>query len=85
MLISKVEKLGKTLLSISKRSNPIRAIKTKHGIIHPEPKKECYGIFSVILTIASGLFVGAMVSKNIANFLEENDLFVPSDDDDDDD
>lgn len=32
-----------------------------------------------------GLLIGAMISKNIANFLEENELFVPSDDDDDED
>lgn len=33
----------------------------------------------------AGLFIGATISKNIANFLEENELFVPSDDDDDED
>lgn len=33
----------------------------------------------------AGLLIGAMISKNIANFLEENELFVPSDDDDDED
>lgn len=33
----------------------------------------------------SGLLIGATISKNIANFLEENELFVPSDDDDDED
>lgn len=31
-----------------------------------------------------GLQVGAVISKNIASFLEENDLFSPQDDDDDD-
>lgn len=31
-----------------------------------------------------GLLIGAVISKNIASFLEENDLFVPSEDDDDD-
>jgi hypothetical protein len=30
------------------------------------------------------LQVGAFISKNIASFLEENDLFSPQDDDDDD-
>jgi len=29
-------------------------------------------------------FIGANISKKIAHFLEENDLFVPSDDDEDD-
>lgn len=31
----------------------------------------------------SGLLVGAIISKNIASFLEENDLFIVSDEDDD--
>lgn len=30
-----------------------------------------------------GLLVGAFISKNIASFLEENDLFIPDDEDDD--
>lgn len=86
MLIARVKEIGKNLHFITKRSPDLnRTIKTKHGIIHPEPKKVSFGILRVLLTIASGLFVGAMISKNIANFLEENDLFVPSDDDDDDD
>ncbi|XP_044755363.1 essential MCU regulator, mitochondrial [Coccinella septempunctata] len=86
MLFPRFKRIGKTLLLLSNEpSNSIRTIKTKHGIIHPEPKKVSFGIIRVLLTIASGLFVGAMISKNIANFLEENDLFVPSDDDDDDD
>lgn len=35
--------------------------------------------------LLAGLLIGAAISKNIANFLEENELFVPSDDDDDED
>jgi len=38
----------------------------------------------VAATISTGLLLGAGISKNIASFLEENELFVPSDDDDDD-
>lgn len=44
-----------------------------------------FGLIGVILTVIPGLLIGATISKNMANFLEENDLFVPSDDDDDDD
>lgn len=43
----------------------------------------CY--FQIVFTVVPGLFIGAGISKTIANFLEENELFVPSDDDDDDD
>lgn len=38
----------------------------------------------VTLATSLGIFTGAEISKNIASFLEENELFVPSDDDDDD-
>lgn len=39
----------------------------------------------MVFTVVPGLLIGAGISKNIANFLEENELFVPDDDDDDDD
>jgi len=61
------------------------ATSTKHGVILPEPQKVSLGILKVLFTVIPGLLIGAGISKNIANFLEENDLFVPSDDDDDDD
>lgn len=62
-----------------------RATSTPSGAILPEPKGPRFGFVGIICGVAFGLFVGAAISKNIANFLEENDLFVPSDDDDDDD
>ena len=62
-----------------------RATTTPSGAILPEPKRPRFGFLGIICGIAFGLFIGATISKNIANFLEENDLFVPSDDDDDDD
>lgn len=58
---------------------------TRSGAILPEPKTTPFGFFGVISGVVIGLFIGATISKNVANFLEENDLFVPSDDDDDDD
>lgn len=75
------------LMSSSKcYQNSIRtAVKTKSGTILPEPQVTTFGIIRVILTVVPGLLIGAAISKNIANFLEENELFVPSDDDDDDD
>ncbi|KAK5644709.1 hypothetical protein RI129_006009 [Pyrocoelia pectoralis] len=60
-------------------------IRTPSGGIISEPSRIPFGVLRVIFTVASGLLIGAAISKNIANFLEENDLFVPSDDDDDDD
>lgn len=61
------------------------ATSTKHGIILQEPHRTSFGVIKIFFTVVPGLLIGAAISKNIANFLEENDLFVPSDDDDDDD
>ncbi|CAG9786858.1 unnamed protein product [Diatraea saccharalis] len=61
------------------------ATTTPTGAILPEPEKQPFGLLSVICAVVPGLLIGAAISKNIANFLEENELFVPSDDDDDDD
>lgn len=60
-------------------------ITTPSGAILPEPKRTPFSFLGVVSSVVFGLLVGATISKNIANFLEENDLFVPSDDDDDDD
>lgn len=55
------------------------------GTVLPMPKTLPFGLIGVLCSVIPGLFIGATISKNIANFLEENDLFVPSDDDDDED
>ncbi|XP_058826622.1 essential MCU regulator, mitochondrial [Topomyia yanbarensis] len=67
----------------------IRQMRRKYtfrsGALKPMPDITPFGLFGVIMTVIPGLLIGATISKNMANFLEENDLFVPSDDDDDDD
>lgn len=85
------------LLRICSKSNqPSATITSKMGLIRykthyrngavlPMPKVTSFGLFGVILSVVPGLFIGAAISKSVANFLEENDLFVPSDDDDDED
>lgn len=57
----------------------------RNGAVLPMPKVTSFGLFGIILSVVPGLFIGAAISKSVANFLEENDLFVPSDDDDDED
>ena len=42
------------------------------------------GVVGVICTVSIGLFIGATISKNVAGFLEDNDLFIPPEDEDDD-
>ncbi|XP_034831782.1 essential MCU regulator, mitochondrial [Maniola hyperantus] len=61
------------------------ATTTPTGAILPEPEKTPFGLLGLVCAVVPGLLIGAAISKNIANFLEENELFVPSDDDDDDD
>ena len=56
------------------------------GGVVDEPERYCrFGLLKILLTCTAGLTVGAWISKNMAEFLEENELFVPEDDDDDDD
>ncbi|XP_023165093.2 essential MCU regulator, mitochondrial [Drosophila hydei] len=57
----------------------------RSGAFKPKPAEMPFGLFAILCAVIPGLFVGATISKNVANFLEENDLFVPSDDDDDED
>lgn len=71
----------KTSGNVAKR----HATTTNVGGILPEPRKTPFGLIGLVCAVVPGLLIGATISKNIANFLEENDLFVPSDDDDDDD
>lgn len=54
------------------------------GAFLPNPEQMKLGISGITVTVTLGLLLGATISKNIAAFLEENELFVPSDDDDDD-
>ncbi|XP_065155172.1 essential MCU regulator, mitochondrial [Atheta coriaria] len=62
-----------------------KTYKKRSGAILPEPPRTPFGIVGVICTVVPGILIGATISKYMASFLEENDLFVPSDDDDDDD
>ncbi|EDW00744.1 essential MCU regulator, mitochondrial [Drosophila grimshawi] len=60
-------------------------VQFRSGALKPKPSEMPFGLFAIFCAVIPGLFVGATISKNVANFLEENDLFVPSDDDDDED
>ncbi|XP_076234241.1 essential MCU regulator [Calliopsis andreniformis] len=70
---------GKVRLQIRPRTT------TPSGAILPEPKRTRFGFLGVICSVVTGVVIGVTVSKMVANFLEEKELFVPSDDDDDDD
>lgn len=80
-------KLASRLASATNVECQATRLKTHHrtGAIRPMPKVMSFGMLGVLLSVVPGLFIGAAISKSVANFLEENDLFVPSDDDDDED
>ncbi|XP_026739469.1 essential MCU regulator, mitochondrial [Trichoplusia ni] len=88
MAIFRLTRLVAQTRNLTKHENVIQrrtATTTPTGAILPEPEKTPFGLLSIVLAVVPGLLIGAAISKNIANFLEENELFVPSDDDDDDD
>ena len=78
-------------LSTSPAKNILRnAIQTRTvittetgGILKEPSKKGITGFAGVALAVTTGITVGSIISKDVASFLEENDLFVPSDDEDD--
>lgn len=74
-------KLARTL----RQHNVRTATTSSTGALLPEPQKIPFGLVGIICTVVPGLLIGATISKYMANFLEENELFVPSDDDDDED
>lgn len=84
-LVSLVRNINTPLYNSSKITSVRHATTTPTGALLPEPQKIPFGLLGVVCAVIPGLLIGALISKNMANFLEENDLFVPSDDDDDDD
>lgn len=72
---------GRTLSEVQRRN----ATHFRSGALKPKPEEMPFGMMGVVCAVVPGLFIGAAISKSVANFLEENDLFVPEDDDDDED
>ncbi len=51
-------------------------------VVEPKPPPR-FGLLKAFLAVVAGISIGAYISKHTAQFLEENELFVPDDDDDD--
>ncbi|BES97699.1 unnamed protein product [Nesidiocoris tenuis] len=82
MLLNRVVRLVRMpTMSVVKRT----ATTTSEGAILPMPHITRFGLVGIVCAVVPGLLIGATISKKMANFLEENELFVPSEDDDDDD
>ncbi|XP_019614897.1 PREDICTED: essential MCU regulator, mitochondrial-like isoform X2 [Branchiostoma belcheri] len=70
-------------LPSARQAVPVRTkITNSAGAMLPEPYNIRFGLAKVLL-VSTFLYLGAWISKEGAEFLEENDIFVPDDDDDD--
>ncbi|XP_003741718.1 essential MCU regulator, mitochondrial [Galendromus occidentalis] len=56
---------------------------TRTGAYRAKPEIMSFPLTKVFLVVVPGVTIGASLSKYSAAFLEEHDIFVPSDDDDD--
>ena len=80
-----VKKEASTNQSSSVGKRNLTTVLASGGIVDEPERYRRFGLLKVVLTMTAGLTVGSWISKNMAAFLEENELFVPEDDDDDDD
>ena len=56
---------------------------TENGAILGKPVQMRLALTKVMLVVVPFLTVGATISKSAAEFLKDNDIFVPDDDEDD--
>lgn len=68
--------------NLCQRRSFLRSAYFPSGALQPMPEGTSFAMGRVLCAVVPGLFIGAAISKSVANFLEENDLFVPDDDDD---
>lgn len=54
---------------------------TSTGAILSKPEKKRFGLVKVTCIVIPFLYVGGMISREGAAWLEENDIFSPEDDD----
>jgi len=52
------------------------------GAVLPMPKWYKLGLIKVLLAVTASLSLGALISKSFAEFLEDNEIFVPEEEDD---
>ncbi|CAG9808723.1 unnamed protein product [Chironomus riparius] len=81
-MIPKVARLFRYQRLLSQQNRNM-GVYYKSGALKAMPPVNAFGILGVFCTMIPGILLGAIISKNIASFLEENDLFVPEDEDDD--
>src|SRR5262249_3851513 len=82
-LLSRVALLLPKLYSAHPASSPSTTVSLP-GLIPPQPQRLSFALTKVGVVLSSGTILGAWVAKTGAAFLEDHELFVPSDEDDDD-
>nr|CAH8843089.1 unnamed protein product [Trichobilharzia regenti] len=50
------------------------------GAFHPRPIMTPLGLIKVVGAVLPSIYLGSFISRSGAEFLEENDIFVPEDD-----
>ncbi|CAH8507788.1 unnamed protein product [Heterobilharzia americana] len=50
------------------------------GAIHSKPITTNQGLIKILCTIVSSIYLGSWISRSGAEFLEDNEIFVPDDD-----
>lgn len=81
-----------TLLRLLMRPAPVlhypRSALTRHtstctssGAVLSKPERKSFGLIKVACVVVPFLYVGGVISREGAAWLEENDIFSPEDDD----
>jgi hypothetical protein len=60
----------------------VNGVYTEAGAILPVPKWYKFGITKVIVVVTAYILLGSFVSQATAEFLEDNEIFVPDEEDD---
>ena len=60
----------------------VNSVYADSGALLPMPKWYKLGMFKLFLMMTASLALGAMISKSFAEFLEDNEIFVPEEEDD---
>jgi hypothetical protein len=60
----------------------LNSVYADDGSINPNPKFYRLGLVKVLAAVTAWVLLGSYISQSTAEFLEDNEIFVPEDDDD---
>jgi len=83
-----------SVLGTCRNSEPVRrpcSVQPCRSLVYKEtgawldpPERVRFGFLKALLVVITFVYLGGVLSKTGATFLEENEIFIPGDDDDDD-